>query len=112
MHLATGSHASIFPNPVKIKVGEQFQLSGKADNWDGYIWLWAKTTNGQEGWVPNDLPVDKNQKTLAAYNYSAFELDVEAGEKICVLKESHGWAWYANSGGLEGWVPLKILTPC
>jgi len=46
----------------------------------------------------------------AAYNYSAFELDVDKGEYVTILGKSHGWAWCAKGNRTKGWVPKKVLT--
>ena len=112
MHLVVDNHTCIFPDPIKIGKGEQLFLSGRIDNWDGHQWLWAKAADGREGWVPDDLPVERNGSRHAAYSYSATELNVIKGDKLKVLEQSHGWAWCVDTSASEGWVPLKVIEHC
>ncbi len=112
MHLVIADHASTYPDPLSLAKGESFNLSGKTDDWDGNSWLWAQACNGREGWVPDDLPVEQNSGTIAAYDYDARELDVLANDHLKVLRQSHGWAWCIDDAGKEGWVPEKALQLC
>ncbi len=112
MHLAMDNHKAIYSNPIQVEKGDVIVLSGRADNWDGHQWLWAKAVDGREGWVPDSLPINKAGKICAAYSYSAIELDVNSGDRLDVLAKSQGWAWCANDNEIEGWVPLKVLAPC
>jgi len=112
MHLAIANHTSSYPDPISLAEGESFSLTGRSFDWDGYKWLWAQVQDGREGWVPDDLPFQKNTRTIAAYDYNARELDVLSTERLKVLRQSHGWAWCTNDAGKEGWVPVKVLQPC
>ena len=112
MHIATQQHIAIYRDPIIVGKGEQLLLSGKTDTWQGHNWLWAKSAGEREGWVPDNLPVTSNGQTIAAYDYSAIELDVCADDRIEILEQSHGWAWCLNQSNNEGWVPLNVLKPC
>jgi len=112
MHIAIQKHAGIYPDPIIVESGDLMELSGKTDDWEGHTWIWAKARDRREGWVPDDLPVEHGRQIRADYVYSAKELDVEAGEKVKVSEQRHGWAWCQNDSGNAGWVPMKVLQPC
>ncbi len=111
MHLVIDTHTGIFPDPIVVGKGEVLQLSGKTDNWDGHQWLWAKASDGREGWIPDDLPNQRKNVTTAAFDYSASELDVEPDDQVVVHSKSHGWAWCTDNAGRQGWLPRKVLKP-
>ncbi len=111
MHLAIDTHKSIFPNPIIVGKGEVLQMSGKSDNWNGHQLLWAKAEDGREGWVPDNLPLERSNQTVAAFDYSASELDVKPDDQLMVHAKSHGWAWCTDNTGKKGWVPQKVLKP-
>ncbi len=110
LYLVIKNHQAVYKNPIRLTKGDRLDLSGRRDNWDGHTWLWAKAEDGREGWIPDDLPVIENGMARAAYNYSAFELDVDKGEYVTILGKSHGWAWCAKGNRTKGWVPKKVLT--
>ena len=105
------AHKAIYDNPVVLARGEVFTLTGRSDNWHGHTWLWAAAADGREGWVPDDLAVRKNGRTIAGDDYSAVELDVAPGAQIMVGKSRNGWVWCRAGNGDEGWVPLECLGP-
>lgn len=105
------SHASTYPDPIVLARGAPLRLTGRSDLWDGHRWLWAVAEDGREGWVPDDLPVERAGRPVAAFAYSAAELDVAAGQWVEVRETRHGWASCTNEAGAAGWVPLKCLAP-
>ncbi|MGP1397124.1 MAG: SH3 domain-containing protein [Inquilinaceae bacterium] len=103
-------HASLYPDPIRVEEGEAFRLTDRSELWDGHRWLWAVAEDGREGWVPDDLPARRPDATVAAYAYSARELDVEPEQSVQVTRTSHGWAWCVDDRGNAGWVPLSALA--
>jgi hypothetical protein len=104
------AHSATYPDPINVRRGDALHLVGRENSWDGHRWLWAIAADGREGWVPSDLPRCEHGHTTAAYDYSARELDVAPGSLVRVSKVSHGWAWCCNDRGLEGWIPLRVLS--
>ena len=104
-------HRSTYDRPVRLRAGEALRLTGRRDLWEGHVWLWAIDPVGREGWVPSDLPAPSGAGHVAAYDYSAHELDVDAGAVVTLLGQSHGWAWVRSATGEEGWLPLAVLAP-
>lgn len=41
-------HAS-YVDPIRLVAGELVHLTGRQDNLDGHIWLWARSDAGLEG---------------------------------------------------------------
>lgn len=103
------NHRSSYPDPIRVKRGDGFRLTGREDVWDGHRWLWAAAEDGREGWVPDDLPCKRDGSITAAYDYSAHKLDVVSGENVELMATSHGWAWCRQANGDEGWIPLHVL---
>lgn len=102
-------HEAIYANPISVKKGDVLELTGREDMWEGYRWLWAKSIDGREGWVPDDLPLLNEGETRCRYDYSAVELSVKIETMVTVLNETHGWVWCLDRQGLAGWVPRKCL---
>jgi len=90
--------------------GAPLTLSGREDIWDGHRWLWAIGDDGRAGWVPDDLLVTVDGRPVAAWDYTAIELTVAAGERVDLLHHTHGWGWCRDGDGREGWLPLGKLA--
>ncbi|MFD0917555.1 SH3 domain-containing protein [Pseudahrensia aquimaris] len=63
-----------YSDPIAVQNGEQVWLSGKTDEWDGHVWLWAKDTRGKEGWVPDSIIEATENQCFAKEAFSALEL--------------------------------------
>ena len=83
--------AASYADPIQIRKGEAVALDGRRDIWDGHCWLWAKASDGREGWIPDDILDDSSGATTAKEDYSAKELSCQAGQVLTVIKETHGW---------------------
>lgn len=104
-------HFAVYADPICVKAGDRLTLTGKTDEWDGHIWLWAVGADGKAGWVPDSIVENRTERFQASRDYSAIELDCAKDEIVNVIEEIHGWAWCRSSMGKEGWVPLRILSP-
>ncbi len=103
------SWTASFDDPIILKVGDELTLSGRADNWHGHTWVWAKATDDKEGWIPDTLATIKAGITTASTDFSAIELSCISGEILTGIKETHGWVWCLNEKGFAGWVPSRNL---
>lgn len=99
-----------YEDPIVLAVGGGLELTGTREVWDSYTWLWARSEQGQEGWIPDDLAVRAQDGFVASEDYSAVELSCEVGVELELLREKHGWAFCRNADGHEGWVPLRNLA--
>ncbi|MBY5932943.1 hypothetical protein KUV51_08040 [Tateyamaria omphalii] len=98
-----------YEHPITLEEGDELWLSGKSDNWDGHIWVWAKDRAGREGWIPDNLAKRVGGKTYARAPFSAQELTCQLGEKLDGIDETHGWVLCRNTNGMVGWVPSRSL---
>lgn len=104
------SHEASYEDPIRIRRGDELELSGRSDTWDGHIWLWAVAQDGRSGWVPDTLPDRTAAGVTARRDYDAAELTCARSEVLLVHEESHGWGWCENEVGQCGWVPLQNLA--
>ena len=113
---ALADYQAQYPDPISVSAGETFQVSEKADAWNGnpdWLWIWCTDPRGKQGWVPKTIiTFNPDGKTgVARASYSATELTVAAGEELIAHQEESGWLWCTNQQGNSGWVPLEYVTP-
>lgn len=106
---AIKEHTAIYADPICVKAGDRITLTGKTDEWDGHIWLWAVGADGKAGWVPDTIVEKRGERLQVNRDYSAIELTCTKDEILNLVEKTHGWAWCRSSAGNEGWVPLRIL---
>ena len=105
-------HDAYYNDPIQLKAGEVFTLSGRRDAWEDnpdHVWLWAIALDGREGWVPEGFVAAGQGEAIAPRDYFARELNARAGETLQILQTTNGWAWCKNSSGKTGWVPLSVF---
>ena len=98
-----------YQDPIVLTEGEELWLTGKTDNWDGHVWVWAKNQAGKEGWIPDKLVKSVAGKTFAKAAFSALELTCRCGEELDTFDELNGWVLCRAANGSEGWVPSRNL---
>jgi uncharacterized protein YgiM (DUF1202 family) len=110
---ALADYQAVYPDPITIEAGEPLMLSGKEDNWQGFIWLWCTNQHGKSGWVPQGYVLQTEHGCVARCDYDAIELNVQTGEALLVAQAESSWLWCANQHGKSGWVPadhVRILS--
>ena len=107
----TKAYAAMYPDPIQFSPGDPITLTGRTDNWQGHIWLWAiNETDGRKGWIPDSIvSQSKDGETIANADYSAVELSCEIGDVLSITHATHGWCWCIQQDGSAGWVPLENL---
>jgi hypothetical protein len=110
IYTVTEDWTATYSDPINLTAKERVELTGRQDDWDGHIWLWAKSVAGLEGWIPDSLVEEVNGLHRAREDYTAMELSCQAGEVIQGIKETHGWVLCQSPKGRIGWVPQKNLT--
>lgn len=111
-YLVVKAHKNEFSNPINFKKGALLTIGEKYEGSEDWADWYFCTTPGQEGgWVPEQLFERLDGATgLAVEDYTAFELDVDAGEMLTGVKTLNGWVWCRHlSGNGEGWLPLENL---
>ncbi|OTG85879.1 hypothetical protein B9T31_09820 [Acinetobacter sp. ANC 4558] len=111
--IAIRQHRSEFPNPITFQKGTYLNIGEKylgENNWDHWFFC---TVEGQSGgWVPEQIidRVDENSG-YALENYTAKELEVNAGDELKVDQSLNGWMWCTRiQDGESGWVPENLLV--
>ena len=79
-----------YANPIRFAQGEIVTLGERDTEWPAFIW--TVTEDGNAGWAPFDWlkPLDDGRGE-ALRDYSAQELDVDAGGAVTPLHELGGW---------------------
>ncbi|MGE8641318.1 MAG: SH3 domain-containing protein [Achromobacter sp.] len=111
-YIVVARHRSEYPKPIQfakgclIAIGEKYE---GPEGWDN--WYLCRTPDSQEGWVPGQIIEHLEPGSgKALEDYTALELDVDAGDVLIGSRTLNGWAWCnrpADAG--SGWVPLKNL---
>ncbi len=104
------NHSASYADAIEVAKGAVLSLTGREDVWDGHRWLWAVAGDGREGWVPDDLIAEIDERPVASRDFSAIELTCSAGDAVQFISKTHGWAWCRTSDGSEGWLPLRNLS--
>ncbi len=103
------SYKTKYTNPILLKEGDVVILGAeeKEVKWQG--WIWA-TFENISGWIPKQIVKNISaDKGIVTDNYSARELDVEAGDSVFIIKELNGWYWVRHlRTNEEGWIPKEI----
>ena len=100
-----------YADPLQLAAGAPVQLTGRAERWDGHLWLWARAGDGREGWIPDSLVRQGASGPVASDAYAATELTCRAGEVVSAARAIHGWVWCRTATGRAGWVPARNLAP-
>lgn len=100
-----------YPDPIRFSAGEALCLTGRQEEWDGHLWLWARAPDGREGWVPDTIARRTAAGCIAGADYSAAELTCRSGERLTGESETHGWVFCRAPDGRTGWVPRRNLVP-
>lgn len=100
-----------YADPIRLQAGDPVHLTGRKESWDGHIWLWAMSSDGLEGWIPDTMVREEKAGSFATSDYTANELTCAVGQIIIGEHETHGWIYCRSEDGTAGWVPRRNLTP-
>jgi hypothetical protein len=100
-----------YANPIRFRQGEVVTLGARDTEWPAFIWT-ITPIDGNAGWAPFDwLKPLGDGRAEALRDYSAQELDVDAGDDLLLHHELGGWWWSEHADGRVGWVPATHLEP-
>ena len=106
----TAAWEASYPDPIRVRAGEPVTLGGKEHDWKGHVWLWARSRDGKEGWIPDDLLEPRDGALVARRDFDAMELTCRRGEALEALSATHGWVLCRAEDGRTGWVPEENLA--
>lgn len=103
------AHRSNYPDPVVFENGDRLKLGDRDTEYPG--WVRATDTHGVTGWAPLGYMklIEEGAEAVAVQGYSARELDVDPGERLCVEYEHCQWCWVSHATKGAGWVPKACL---
>jgi uncharacterized protein YgiM (DUF1202 family) len=96
-----------YPDPLKLKKGEEVVITPKESEWAG--WVWCTTMQNKSGWAPEGCLSITGHVGILLRDYDAIELNVGKGDKVVILYEESGWGWCKKVTGECGWVPLENM---
>lgn len=97
-----------YVNPIRFAQGEIVTLGERDTEWPAFVWTVKQ--DGNAGWAPLDwLKPLGDGRAEALHDYSAQELDADAGDDIVLDDELGGWWWSRHADGRCGWIPATHL---
>ncbi|MBD8500034.1 SH3 domain-containing protein [Paenibacillus arenosi] len=111
-YVVVTNHRTEYPNPLLLHKGQSITIGEKymgTEEWDN--WYFCTTSDNENGgWVPGQLIEFRETQGIVLEDYSAKELNINAGENVVGLKELNGWVWCVRElNSEEGWVPKENL---
>lgn len=100
-----------YANPIRLRAGDALVLSDRQEHWEGHVWIWARSADGLDGWIPDSLACAVAGGHVASADYTATELTCQAGEILTGEQETHGWVFCTGQDRATGWVPRRNLQP-
>lgn len=98
-----------YANPIRFAVGDIVAVGERDTEWPAFAW--TTTRDGNAGWAPAEwLKPLGDGRAEALRDYSARELDVDAGDELVLHGELGGWWWCEQDDGQLGWVPDTHLA--
>ncbi len=108
--VARRRHERPYPDPIRVRAGDAVQVDRKqTETTDLFGWLWCRGPDGREGWTPEAWIELKGDTGRMMREYSALELDVDAGERLIALLGESGFVFARKANGDEGWVPDGLV---
>ncbi len=98
-----------YTDPVRFARGETVTLGARDTEWPQFVW--ATDEGGRSGWVHERYLDNADAASATAVrDYTAQELNANAGERVHLIEEAGGWYWVENECGAQGWLPARDLS--
>ncbi|HEY9273695.1 SH3 domain-containing protein [Achromobacter sp.] len=114
-YLVIQSHASEFPEPMRVRKGDRVAVGERYDGPEGWPdWYHCTPADQEAGFVPAQfLDHHADGSATMLEDFTNKELDVAEGEVLRGERELNGWVWATRlEDGETGWVPLDNLRMC
>ncbi len=107
---AVRDYRTQYANPIRFARGDTVMLGARDTEWPAFAW--TTTGDGNAGWAPVAWlqPDEDGRHATALQDYSAQELDVQAGDTLALLHELGDWWWCRHADGRSGWLPARDLA--
>lgn len=101
-------YRSQYANPIAFAAGERVHVGAADSEWPAFAWM--RTGDGNEGWGPLAyVAAGDAGHAHALRDYTARELDADAGDEVELVEEHGGWWWARHADGATGWLPASHL---
>lgn len=97
-----------YHDPVRFERGDRIVAGARDTEWPEFIW--ATDPAGRSGWVHQSYLAGESGTVTATRDYTARELDADAGERVRLIEQAGGWWWVENERGAQGWLPARDLS--
>lgn len=94
----------IFNKGEWVEIGPEFK-----DDPEWKDWIWCKSMDKVEAWVPKQFIEVENQRAKMKRDYDARELSISPEDQLLVYEIINGFGLAENRSGERGWVPMKCL---
>jgi hypothetical protein len=109
--VAVREYARSYDDPIAVAAGiEVVPDPERSAATDISGWVWCKSPDGREGWVPEGWLEQKDGRSVLKRDFSALELSVRPGDRIELILSESGFAYGRTAAGEQGWVPDGVLT--
>lgn len=99
-----------YPDPISVRAGDVVKVDRtRTETTDLFGWLWCRGPDGREGWTPEGWIEQAGATGRMTRDFSALELDVDAGERLLAILGESGFVFARRQNGEEGWVPDGLL---
>lgn len=103
----TREHRSQYANPIAFAKGERVHVGAADTEWPAFAWM--RTGDDNAGWGPLAYVDAREGEATGLRDYTARELDADAGDEVELLEEHGGWWWARRADGATGWLPASHL---
>jgi SH3-like domain-containing protein len=94
---------------ISFRAGDDLAVGHRNQQYPEFVWCAAE--DGHAGWVlETRLTMTGPREAIATSDYDAAQLTVVKDEILDVLERTASWWRCRNANGVEGWVPVTILT--
>jgi len=94
-----------YANPIRFAAGEVVTLGERDSEWPAFVWT-TTPIDGNAGWAPIEwLKPLGDGRAEALRDYSAQELDANAGDELTLHHALGGWWWATREDRRDGWIP-------
>ena len=105
----TTSRARDHIENIRFQAGDALAVGHRNQQYPEFVW--CASEDGHAGWVPEvRIQMTGPGEAIARSDYDASQLTVVKGELLDVVECTVHWCRCRNASGVEGWVPVTILT--
>jgi hypothetical protein len=101
------AHKPSDPDNLTGISGDKLAFERRPSKYKG--WLWCRSTNGNESWVPEAWLRIEGKQAVLLRDYTANELNIEVGELATLVLVQSEWAYCQSEKGTFGWLPLSCI---